>query len=1693
MSQVRDRSHSISAPKEPETNASMKDISSPPSISLKGANQVGLWHKKKTQPVKSTLELSEDAPASAFPFKEGKGSNREYFRRLEAPRLQRRLRGSLKCELQGVSETIFSVSALFSEAAQNMDDSTICLIEDALLAVMQLVRARDLTDVVVASVTFIKSRTQTSMTKMAIEQLGGFIESLFPQTQNLQSESENEEWDSIRRVNDFREFLRRWKDIKECTLAKKYSRLVKYLIGFGILAKVGVTVSKETHKICVSVANEPFASVDFLHELVDLVSMTLQRALMFAKTKRWEVFIHGPGSYAQWYDKCFRLKRESLCVSNLEVHGTTYFKFVAELKEVIEQGKAIVRFGDLAVGTEQLACKRLLHDMQLIEAQVITTKSAQKERQAPFAVMVYGGSGVAKSHFVKMLFYYYAQIMKLPAGSEYKYTRNAADEYWSGFTSQKWCIHLDDIGLLNVDKAMEDRSIIELIQLINNVPFVPNQAALEDKGRTPCRAKFVIATGNVKDLNAPAYFHCPLAVQRRIPFIFTLTPKKEYVYTGPDGNPILNDSGMLMIDPARIPKLSDTWPDIWDIQVDRVVPGGMIANDRVLAKFEPVRRFSNIQLFLDWFKTICVTFQEVQAKAMLDDDVMANFTVCEECNRTVCECRQLQSGATHVLPSGVEWGDPFTHVECEGELIFQDIFEFHQHSSTYMKTSVVLKGDQLLRQSTCPVNVVLSPKKMEEVTRAQYADVLSEVLRIAAQRETNVVDRAFSGVIVWGVSKYASSPTVRTVANWFLDSSWCRLVCAWLINLYLKDGFTREAILFMGEIARRSYANRQQIFIIGSIGILCSAILACTLFSGKASTVKPDEEEKVSVVSNVVSSFAVATELGNSSEEKQPGSDELGPQGMRQAVDDSHFKKTEKFNVWQKEDYQTTTFDVDPVHSNFASLPWDQVSSILRRNCARITTKIVGDETQRFPGNAFCLRGHLWVMNDHLLPEDGDLELLMEFEPNVRGVNQNIKILLRQKDILRKPDADLAFFEVLSMAPRRDLTKLIAKDTFDGRYRAHYVGFHRDLSIKDDLVCAVQKTRDYCYPLEKEFVYWTGSVQKDTVNGDCGTILVMHNPHCVILGLHQLGGARQQVFSVALTQSRVEEALKHFDRVHIEPSAPVLQAPSAPKSLGPVRHRSPLRWLQKGHLKVYGSFAGFTPAPRSRVCSTLLGKQILADRKWDLSVAAPDLGDYRAWHHAYNDIMGQQYGLIDRTTLKQATDGYVSDVIAGLSREDLDSIQALSEDAAVRGITGVQFIDKMNFNSSMGEPYCKSKRHFISLEDPERLDSAKFDEEVRELMRVIREKYSQGKRASPVFSGQIKDEPRPLKKIAQGMNRLFTGASAAWSVVVREQLLTFVAVMMKNPLLFEGAPGCVVQSLEWEKFRDYLTKFGEERCIAGDYGKYDKRMPAEVILEAVRAIVEILKAAGYTDEECLPIWAFGYDIAYPVVNMGGDLVEFSGSNPSGHPLTVIINCIANSIYMRYCYVELNPAKECKSFKSNVALLTYGDDNAAGVSACVPWFNHTAVSKVLGDIGIVYTMADKEAESVPYIHINEVSFLKRTWRWDEDVGAYVAPIEEDSIKKMLCVAVRSKTLSPESHQAAVMVSAANEWFFYGREVFEKERAWLLETAVRGGILHEVNAYGMPTWDQLYERFWKASKDIDPERACAALGVDDSSCA
>jgi len=328
------------------------------------------------------------------------------------------------------------------------------------------------------------------------------------------------------------------------------------------------------------------------------------------------------------------------------------------------------------------------------------------------------------------------------------------------------------------------------------------------------------------------------------------------------------------------------------------------------------------------------------------------------------------------------------------------------------------------------------------------------------------------------------------------------------------------------------------------------------------------------------------------------------------------------------------------------------------------------------------------------------------------------------------------------------------------------------------------------------------------------------------------------------------------------------------------------------------------------------------------------------------------------------------------------------------------------------------------------------------------------------------------------MTRVFCGASFAATIVCRKYLLSVIKLIQENTYVFESAPGIIAQSLEWEAMREYLGEFPLDRVIAGDYAAFDKRMSSTIILAAFDIILAICERAGYTEEQLRVVRGIAYDTAFPHVDYNGDLVAFYGSNPSGHSLTVIINGLVNALYMRYCFEMLGG--DAAQFKQHVKLMTYGDDNIMTVREGCDFFNHTSIQRVLAEADITYTMAEKDAASVPFISIDQASFLKREWRWDPDVGAYMAPLDQTSFDKMLTTRVASKIVTPQCHSIDVIGSAIREYFFYGKEIFEQKTAMFRDVVAECELELFVKDSTFPTWEQLYDNFWTNSQHVNLKR-------------
>jgi len=88
------------------------------------------------------------------------------------------------------------------------------------------------------------------------------------------------------------------------------------------------------------------------------------------------------------------------------------------------------------------------------------------------------------------------------------------------------------------------------------------------------------------------------------------------------------------------------------------------------------------------------------------------------------------------------------------------------------------------------------------------------------------------------------------------------------------------------------------------------------------------------------------------------------------------------------------------------------------------------------------------------------------------------------------------------------------------------------------------------------------------------------------------------------------------------------------------------------------------------------------------------------------------------------------------------------------------------------------------------------------------------------------------------------------------------------------------------------------------------------------------------------------------------------------------------------------------------------------------------------MGLVVTLPDKSVDDTfRYFNILDVEFLKRKWRWCDEVKAYVAPIAIKSILRSLSW-MSETDITPLEHLYDVLDAAQRSLFSHGRSVYDE---------------------------------------------------------
>lgn len=1583
-----------------------------------------------------------------------------------------------------------------------------------------------------------------------------------------------------------RAFLDTYAEIKHSKIYLKLYKFSMYMLSMSMFDRFGVTFEKCRYsKVeAEAIKAKHHLGHDFVFTMLDTALFVCERGYQCMITGSMDPIYHSGSRYEKWFNDVTQTLLEAKFLNNPEPHGIDEFKTRQSLKDLLEQGECIYKHAVRLDSIEKSAVRKMLGDLRLADMTLTSAEYIQRDRKSPFAVLVHGGSSVMKTQFKNMLFYHYAALFNLQNGPQYKYTHNPVAKYWDGFRSHMWFLVMDDIAFLNPAKAPQgDPSLLEMLQVVNNQPYAPDQAALEDKGKVCCMPRFVVATTNTADLNVDAYFSCPLAVRRRLPFTITISPKKDMAKYN------------VMMDSSKVPETFDgTYPDVWEIEVYRIEPHTDVHKAGVpqRAKSVLIGKYTDVREFVKWFSKEAIIHEATQAKAANCDKAMSTVKLCQKCYvpKNMCDCDSLVAQGPPVrtmrcarcrktldqcicnsplLPQGtssavrsasdmaevmetideaiddIEWiqrasqdfvplGDTETQRPDDGWTIADRLagrlYDTRHHnpfitsnpfdalgSSTTSETSSSRNSvfrsptpSEAFREAVHPPSSYASSSgngSSTEPLPAWYTEMVQPPSPIPFEvgppagpflpgavgstpltpdedqteylRMLDVAMKEVDQTTFWSrCCDWVTSTSMNSVIYLYCHWSWFRWIfSAWWSWTWIRNWVMNRACMkvhnsrLMKAVVSKC-GDRVQKRLLGANALLTLTVTLTTVLGSCA-----------------IIGLLIRKALSPKSEIQGNTSSKPVEAGKRPVPRDERVK-----NVWYNDSFVATPLDVTKQILSWKGLPRNEVFDIVARNCVVLTLefKAPGDERVRAKKiNSFCIGGNVYIFNRHNLPS-------AEF-PGVRvftacvgyeasGISLSARCEVKLDNAYEDPSRDIVAFQMMGLPPKRDLRSLFPPSSYRGRFDGTYVDYFADYATRRSVVAL---KREMTTSVLGEMDVWMGHSSVPTVKGDCGSVLLMFSEQGpILLGLHTLGEIQGSTVVVPfLSNEYVLKVSSHFSLPVVDISSPVLSSASVTKNLGDLHVKSPVRFVEQGCATVYGSLDGFRLSPNSDVEDTILKPSLQKRGLADIKHVAPIMKKGESWKPWYKSLNDMSKPLdLDSELVEACAKSFFNDIMKGLSKEDLDELGVVDLHTALNGAAGVGYVDKLNRNTSAGFPFKKCKRNFLIEDATSEMEHAmKLDDEMYARVVDCDAKYRSGHTYAPVFCANLKDEPRPREKVLDGNVRVFAGGPMDWCIVARKYFIMIQRLMKRNRFLFEQAPGIRAQSLDWQQLGEFLSKHGKHRVFAGDYAKFDKRMSALVILWAFWIMIEIAKVSGqYDDGDIQAMWCIAYDVAYPTMDYNGDLIQFHGSNPSGQILTVEINGFVNSIYMRYAYATgyreyhgytVPWMTILATFTVFVVLMTYGDDNAVGVSELVDWFDHTAVSEWLGMVGIVYTMADKTAESTPFTPFEDINFLKRRWRYDEDLGAMAAPLELESITKMLSLGVRSKTISPQEQAVEVVSSAVREYFFHGRSVFEEKSEMLKEVLSECCLDPYVTTSTFPSWECLREGFWRNSEGLE----------------
>jgi len=1409
------------------------------------------------------------------------------------------------------------------------------------------------------------------------------------------------DFSSLSPLSNFPAFIaENWDSIRNCELFEEITNLVQLAISLGWIKKINATV--KGIPIFVSEPLRRSVSIwDFMEAAGCFCKLVLSIGMKVLTTG--EISHCWTSEAKNEYDNEFTfLKSQKVLIElgrKADVDEITYDRRLCECIAATLSLLNTCKQTERAYYSSRLAILR-----DILSARTLMKKDSIREK--PLGMLLVGESGVGKSAIVNSLVYYVLECNGKDSSPRATITLNQEDAFQSEFMTHHRGVIFDDICNTSLDRTTGSPAT-PIIMFLNNVPMSALNPNAEMKGKVMIEPDFVAGTTNVKDLLSNQLSNEPLSINRRFELTITQEVKDQYKKEGTE-----------MLDRNKIGHMSeDAFPDYALFTVEEPSYSKDYTKDSAKSGrkkkivFKPIMYQGKplvqveIHTLLAFLRDYSAEYYASQKKFVDGQRNLRNKELCE-----------------HKLPPHMcEHCKPLSKDPLESQVGF----EYYLEVVSFFKEFEV----DFCRWLSFTIDRILRSQYGNAIIAYFHTQLIMEVIFYLMPYYLSGV---FGGYFVLHFVHLIKSYFGYFIFPLIDEIMWtfvCTIVMCYYVHAMLDEA-RQEIIKEWSRVTLPSVwfktipwkTKARVLFLLGSLGIWKLLVILVRKY-------------------NALPSKQSAPYIA------MPKSDMKDYQKETEFWDTRAAESKYKFgNAGVSEKSKTISH------------------SVFNQMLGKRMLDVVKDDSNHC--NAIPLKSNVLLIPNHFIGKTTEFVTILKV-----GGHTFKNVPLDRTCTYHIPGTDLAVWYAPSAGLHKDITDYYPKEIYDGKHLDVYTLYNKSGELVQYPSMTARKERVFTTE-GGTFQGYRYTFPRETFGGLCMGTLIGEAQGVPFIAGHHLAGVGHKGAAGFVTRATIMDAIGKLSAlpcVLVSHSATPMKTEVLGVNFGPLtapHDKCVVRDLPiDAKIRVHGSHNLPLSSPKSSVIVSQISKAVTSVMGIERLHGAPkDMGAVR---HKEADIAGKVDTAcrFDGALVQKAFVDY-SCQLDKIPKTELAKVGKISDDINLAGADGVLGLNAMNFATSIGFPLKGPKTKYVTKSDRvvEGITCVRdMDPLIMEEVARLEAELLAGRSINTVFKAALKDEPGKLSKDKQ---RVFAAANTAFVILVRRYFLTIAALVQRNKEITECAVGTVVQSPEWTELYNHIGKNGWDRAIAGDYAKFDGRMSVQFMLMSFKLMIKIAeKSEKYDVDDITIMTGIASEISYPTYDYFGTIVQFFGSNPSGHPMTVVVNSLVNSLYMRYTYYAIAKDKgwwRTPLFSDVVALMTYGDDNIMTVAKGYDDFNHTAIAAEFLKVGITYTMADKDAESVPFVHLSEASFLKHFAVWDDDLELYRSPVEDGSIAKMLHTHIQSKVLSVEQSSAEAIQNVALKYFEFGRDVYAKRVEELQQVALEAGIQSYVTP--IPTYDE-----------------------------